>query len=553
MSQSIRGADLLIQCLERHGVEYIFGIPGAKVDALYDALLDSNIKLIVCRHEQNAAFIAAAYGRMSGKPGVVLVTSGPGISNLATGLLTATTEGDPIIAIGAGVPRAMQLKQTHQSADNLQLMAAVTKDRCEVLMVDNIPEIIANAFRRALAPRSGAVFISVPQDIALEQTTLSAPKPCPPLLSGSAPPSRLNEAAALIKQAKMPILFLGMEASRPENTASIRALLSKIPLPVISTYQAAGVVSRDLEPLFAGRVGLFKNQPGDKLLDEADLIITLGFDSVEYDPELWNSANNKALIHLDYIPASISACYAPKVELIGDIASTVAELSELLMKQEQGLRQLPSLVSALRHELLGQIALGAEQKGSPIHPLRFIHDLRQAIDDKVTVISDIGTHHMWLARYFFSYQPHHLLFSNGQQTLGVGLPWAMAACYARPGSQVISISGDGGFLFSAMELETAVREQLCFVHFVWCDGTYNMVAEQQRMKYGRTSGIDFGAINLVQYAQSFGAQGFLLEDADELIPLLKKVQSIKGPVLVQVTMDYSHNASLFSLLHPVIN
>ena len=549
MTQARRGAELLVECLLKHGVEYIWGIPGAKIDAIFDALLDSPIKLILCRHEQNAAFIASAYGRITGKPGVVLVTSGPGISNLATGLLTATTEGDPVIAIGAGVSRAMKLKQSHQSADNLKLMEAVTKSRTEILMVENIPEVIDNAFRSAVAPRSGAVFLSIPQDVTLEHTSLTAFDIAPPMLHGPAPALYIEEAATLIKQANNPVLFLGLEASRPENAAQIRELLSKTKLPTIGTYQAAGVVSRDLEECFVGRVGLFKNQPGDVLLDGADLIITVGYDPVEYDPEIWNTKQHKNIIHIDYNPADIHAAYIPRMELIGQIASTLHELGRLI-PVEKSKQHLPPLVTSLRQELLAKIAQGKTKSGELIHPLRFIHDLQQTIDDSVTVVSDIGTHHMWLARYFFSYNPHHLLFSNGQQTLGVGLPWAMAACYARPGTKVISISGDGGFLFSAMELETAVREKLHFVHFVWCDGSYNMVEEQQLLKYGRSSAVHFGAVDIVKYAESFGAHGFLIRHSDELIPLLHKAMALEGPVLVQVNMDYSDNPQLFETLHP---
>lgn len=549
MTQLRRGADLLVECLVKQGVDYIWGIPGAKVDAIYDALLDSPIKLVLCRHEQNAAFIASAYGRLTGKPGVVLVTSGPGVSNLATGLLTATTEGDPVIAIGAGVARAMKLKESHQSADNLKLMEAVTKARSEVLMVESIPEIIANAFRTALAPRSGAVFISIPQDVALEHTDLVPPAPVPPVLRGPAPLVCIKEALSLLMQAKNPVLFLGMEASKEENSKVLRKLLKHIPLPTIGTYQAAGVVSRELEHCFVGRVGLFNNQPGDALLASADLVITVGYDPVEYDPEIWNAAQGKKIIHIDYNPTDIHSCYAPDLELIGQISDTVHELYELL-SLEQKHYELPPMVVRLRQELLAKIASGKTQTGSLMHPLRFIHDLRQSIDDRVTVISDIGTHHMWLARYFFSYNPHHLLFSNGQQTLGVGLPWAMAACYARPGTTVISISGDGGFLFSAMELETAVREKLHFVHFVWCDGAYNMVEEQQQMKYGRTSAVRFGAVDIVKYAESFGAHGFLIQQPDELIPVLQQAMQLDGPVLVQIHMDYSHNPQLFATVHP---
>jgi acetolactate synthase I/II/III large subunit len=544
------GAKLLVACLVKHGVQYIFGIPGAKIDSVFDALLDSPIKVIVCRHEQNAAFMAAAYGRLTGTPGVVLVTSGPGVSNLATGLLTATTEGDPMIAIGGNVPRSMKLKESHQSTDNIKLTEAVTKARMEVLAAENIPEVVENAFRLATEPRRGAVFLSFPQDVLLEETLIQAAGPVAQIQRAHAALTVINQIAELINNAKCPALLLGMEASRPENTAAIRQLLQTTPLATVGTYQAAGVVSRELVDCFVGRVGLFKNQPGDKLLDAADVVITVGYDPVEYDPEIWNIAGNKKIIHIDYKPVDIHHAYSPVVEAVGDIAANIKHLIPLLKIKKQITHT--QLIKDLQQELQIKIASGAQYTEKLIHPLRFIHDLRQTIDDNAFVISDIGTHYMWLSRYFFSYQPHHLLFSNGQQTLGVALPWAMATHFVHPNSKIISISGDGGFLFSAMELETAVREKINFIHCVWCDGTYNMVQEQQLMKYKRDSAVHFGSVDIVKFAESFGAQGFRVNHSNELAPLLKQALTLSGPVLIEIPIDYSDNAELFKTVEPNI-
>jgi acetolactate synthase-1/2/3 large subunit len=544
MATKQKGAQLLIECLVKHNVKYIFGIPGAKIDAAFDALLDSPIKLIICRHEQNAAFMAAAYGRLTGQPGVVLVTSGPGVSNLATGLLTATTEGDPVIAIGGNVARNMLLKESHQKIDNTKLMAAVTKAQADVVVAENIPEIVQNAFRIATAPRSGAVFISVPQDILTKTTETPSGKISAPILQGSAPRQSIIQTAKMLNEAKQPILLLGLEASRPENAAAVRNLLQQKPMATIGTFQAAGVISRELLECFIGRVGLFKNQPGDALLDAADIVLAIGFDPVEYDPEIWNIKQKKKIISFDYNPVNIHNAYSPDLEVIGNIALNLEELTPLL-KSRDLVHNIP-LVQKLHQELTDTIAGGAKISGKLMHPLRFIYDLRNNIDDDVIVISDIGTHHMWLAHYFLCFSPHHLLFSNGQQTLGVALPWAIATNFARPGKQVISISGDGGFLFSSNELETAVREKVHFVHFVWCDGSYDMVKQQQLIKYKRTCGIDFGYVDIVKYAESFGAKGFRINHADDFVGILKTAMKTAGPVLVEVSIDYSENAKLFS-------
>lgn len=544
MTDELTGAQLVVECLKAHGVEYVFGIPGAKIDAVFDALADRDgPRLIVCRHEQNATFMAACIGRLTGRPGVVLVTSGPGVSNLATGLVTATTEGDPVVALGGAVPRPMRLKATHQSMDNVSFARPITKSSVEATVPEAIPEIIANAFRVAAAPRQGGAFISLPQDLLAERV----PRPdwrtydAAPL--GPAPGDAIDEAASRLERAKHPVLLLGMEASKPQNTTAIRELLNAFPVATIETYEAAGVLSRELAELFVGRVGLFRNQPGDKLLASADLVVTVGFDPVEYDPETWNAENQLEIFHIDDTPTAVGRRYHPQLELRGDIAATIEAIRQAVAPRDDVPNR--TRVDELRKELVAGLEQSLTYPSTPVHPLRFIRDLQTAIDDNTTVISDVGSHYMWLARHLYSYQPRHLLFSNGQQTLGVALPWAIATTLARPNEKVISISGDGGFLFSAMELETAVRERCHFVHFVWRDGTYNMVAAQEMMKYGRTSGVDLGRIDLVKFAESFGAKGFAVETADDVIPALEEAQASDGPVLIDIPIDYRDNAKLF--------
>lgn len=545
----MNGAQLFAKCLVKQEVEYIFGIPGAKIDALFDALLDTPIKIILCHHEQNAVFMAAAYGRITGKPGVVLVTSGPGVSNLITGLLTATTEGDPVVAIGGSVPRSMKLKESHQNTDNLKLTEAATKISFEVIMVENIPEVIHNAFRIAASPRAGATFISMPEDVLKEKTHSKPHRKIPPIVYGSASMTTIQQAAAIIQKAKKPVVLLGLEASRPGNTQAIRGFLKKMHLPVVTTYQGSGVIPRELLDCFGGRVGIFKNQPGDALLDAADLVVTIGYSPVEYGSELWNSQMRpKQLIHIDYEPANIRTTYLPCLELLGDIKTNIQHLAvELpIRKQVANIQQIKEWQQSLKDK----VHHDAKLKNPMIHPLRFIADLSAVVTDETMIISDIGTHYIWLARYFYNYRPRHLLFSNGQQALGVALPWAIAAKLARPKSKVISISGDGGFLYSAMELETAVRKRLSFIHCIWCDQSYDMVRQQQLLKYHRESAVRFGKIDYVLLAQSFGAHAFRIKAPNQLLPTLKKAHKLKGPVILEIPIDYSHNRSLFKKVNP---
>ncbi len=544
----MNGAQLLVKNLEAQGVEYVFGIPGAKIDPVFNALLDSKIKTVVCRHEQNAAFIAGGLGRITGKAGVVLVTSGPGCSNLVTGLATANTEGDPIVAMGGSVPVAERLKQTHQSMDTVSMMRPVTKYAVEVDSPEAISEAVAAAFRAAESGRPGATFLSLPKDVMKAGATgaVLTPARCPAL--GPASAEAIADAARLIEAAERPVVVLGMLASQPEATNAIRALLVQKKLAIASTYQAAGIVPRENIDCFAGRIGLFHNQPADRLLDAADLVLTIGFDPVEYDPALWNAGKTRKLIHLDCVPADPDRNYRPDLELLGDIPATLWALAPLLKSRARPAQaDLLAEIAGERARFAGE---AAKHTGMPVHPMRLVHVLQECLDQDATLCSDMGSFHIWMARHMLVHRPRQILISNGQQTLGVALPWAIAACLAEPTRKVISVSGDGGFLFSAVELETAVRLKCNFVHIVWIDGSYDMVRFQEMAAYGRESGVRFGPVDVVKFAESMGAKGFQVGSIDELEPTLKKAMAMDGPVLIGVPVDYRDNQGLMAAMHP---
>ena len=543
------GADVLVKSLEAQGVEYVFGIPGAKIDKVFDTLLDSRIKTVVCRHEQNAAFIAGGIGRMTGKAGVTLVTSGPGCSNLVTGLATANSEGDPIVAIGGAVPTANRLKQIHQSMDTVSLFRPITKLSVEIDSPAAVSEVVANAFRAAESGRPGAAFISAPQDIMTGPADGEVLTPISPEMLGPADADAIASAAALVNDAERPVLLLGLLASQPRAAEAVRALLGKTRLPVVCTYQGAGVVPREMFDGFGGRVGLFHNQPADRLLDAADVVVTVGYNPVEYEPTLWNKGRKRHLVHIDAVGADIDKDYRPQVELTGDVAATLRALAAQVGRITAG---------ADTTKLLGEIARdrrrfaedAAALKGTPIHPMRLAHELQGVLSDDMTLCLDMGSFHIWLARHLYSFRARQVLITNGQQTLGVALPWAIAACLVRPGDKVMSVSGDGGFLFSAAELETAVRLKCNLVHLVWIDGTYDMVRFQEMSKYGRASGVDFGPVDVVRFAEAFGARGLRIERPDEIAPTLRTALEMQGPVLVGVPVDYRDNVRLMEIVHP---
>ncbi|MBD0407285.1 acetolactate synthase AlsS [Bacillus siamensis] len=544
-----RGAELVVDCLVEQGVTHVFGIPGAKIDAVFDALKDKGPELVLCRHEQNAAFMAAAVGRLTGKPGVCLVTSGPGASNLATGLLTANTEGDPVVALAGNVIRADRLKRTHQSLDNAALFQPITKYSVEVQETGNIPEAVTNAFRAASAGQAGAAFVSFPQDVVNEITNVKNVRSVPTPKQGPAPESAVSAAIAKIQTAKLPVLLVGMKGGRPEAVKQIRKLLAKTKLPFVETYQGAGTLSRELEDQYFGRIGLFRNQPGDLLLEQADVVLTIGYDPIEYDPKFWNVNGDRAIIHLDEIQADIDHAYQPELELLGDIAATVKQIEHDAVTFDMGSRE-QEVLSELKQMLTDSEKAPSDHKSDRVHPLQIVQELRSAIADDVTVTCDIGSHAIWMSRYFRAYEPLKLMISNGMQTLGVALPWAIAATLVNPGEKVVSVSGDGGFLFSAMELETAVRLKAPIVHLVWNDSTYDMVAFQQMKKYNRTSCVDFGNIDIVKYAESFGATGLRVESPEQLADVLQKGLNTEGPVIIDIPVDYSDNVHLSSDMLP---
>ena len=546
------GADLIVDSLINHDVEYIFGIPGAKIDRVFDTLEDKGPKLIVARHEQNAAFMAQGIGRMTGNPGVVITTSGPGVSNLATGLVTATDEGDPVLAISGQVKRSDLLKRSHQSMKNVAMMEPVTKYAVEVNDPNTLSETIANAYREAKSGKPGASFVSIPQDVTDSLVSVKAIKPLTDPKLGSASVDDINYLAQAIRNAQLPVLLLGNGASTSKVTQAIRQLLTAVKLPVVETFQGAGIVSRELEEdTFFGRVGLFRNQPGDMLLKKADLVIAIGYDPIEYEARNWNAEISARIIVIDVAQAEIDTYFQPERELIGDIADTI----QLLLPAINGY-SLPKTSVAylqnLKKNVVEDVKFDRKTKDGLVHPLDVIDVLQNNTTDDMTVTVDVGSHYIWTARYFKSYEPRHLLFSNGMQTLGVALPWAISAALIRPNTTIISISGDGGFLFSAQELETAVRFQLPIIHLIWNDGKYNMVEFQEEMKYGRSSGVDFGPVDFVKYAESFGARGYRVDGKESFEQTLKQVlEEVKhGPILIDIPIDYKDNIKLGETILP---
>ena len=543
----MNGAEFIVKTLEAHGVTHVFGIPGAKVDSMFIALLDSPIELVLCRHEQNAAFMAQAVGRITGTVGVCLATSGPGVTNLITGLATASTEGDPVLAIGGEVPVDERYKKCHQSLDAISLMEPVTRYAKTVLSTHQLPEVLGNAIRAAEHGRRGASFLGLPRDIGLEEISGYEPSSLwgKPLQIGSAPTSLVKEAMEKIRGLKRPFLLLGLQTSDPSYSEALIRFVRKSGIPYASTFQAAG---RWVAPnQYVGRLGLFRNQPADRLLDASDGVICIGFDPVEYDAAIWNTDNSRLLVNVDVEASDQDRAFQPKYELIGDLADTLHLLSE--EEPPSIAPDFQTLSKAEAEELAATAAEGAAQAGMPLHPLRVIHELHQVITPDTTVALDVGSHYIWMNRYMPAEHARQVLVSNGQQTLGVALPWAIATTLVRKDQPVIAVCGDGGFLFTATELETAVRVGSKFVVLIWDSHSYNMVEFQEQNHYGRVSGIKLGHYDVVKFAESFGCKGYAITEEDQLAEVLKDALNQSVPALIQIPIDYKDNIMLMQQVH----
>lgn len=545
---SKKGSEIIVSSLENHNVPFIFGIPGAKIDGVFDTLEDHGPQLILARHEQNAAFMAQAIGRLTGEPGVVIATSGPGASNLATGLVTATAEGDPVLALAGQVKRSDLSKLTHQSMDNAALFAPITKYSSEIQDPETLSENIANAFRIAKTAKKGASFLSIPQDVTDGEVQGEAIKPLSAPILGAASEEDIADLTKRIRDAKLPTLLVGMRASGKKETAAIRKLVEKTGLPVVETFQGAGIISRELENHFFGRVGLFRNQPGDMLLKRSDLVLAIGYDPIEYEARNWNAEKDARIVVIDEVPMEIDQYMQPEAELIGSIAKTIEKLSDSINSYQLS-TDADHYLSTLQDKLTNGRHKSETAEGR-VHPLEVIDTLQQNVTDEMTVTVDVGSHYIWMARHFRSYEPRHLLFSNGMQTLGVALPWAISSALVRPNTQIFSVSGDGGFLFSAQELETAVRLKQKIIHLIWNDGSYNMVEFQEEMKYDRSSGVHFGPVDFVKYAEAFGAKGLRATSKAELETAIQEGLATEGPVIIDIPIDYSDNKELGKTILP---
>jgi acetolactate synthase I/II/III large subunit len=530
-------AQLLVRCLENEGVRYVFGIPGEETLDLNAALEDSEkIQFVLTRHEQAAAFMADVYGRLSSFPGVCLATLGPGATNLLTGVADAQLDRAPLVAITgqAGLERVHL--ESHQYIDVVQMFTPVTKWSTRISVPESVPEVVRKAFRLARIEKPGATHIELPEDVAKEEVR-SVPLEVRRTSYPQAQQEAIERAADIISSAKSPVILAGNGVTRRNavgnpTVESLRRFVQRSQVWATHTYMAKGV----LDPLGQHSlpvVGL--QRPGAdlanvKLLADADVVIAVGYDLVEWAPVLWNPKRDKAVVHIDSTAAEIDGHYQPSIEVIGELDESLKALTALV--KPRGDR---SWVKAS-----GQTKLAKDISG-PLPPFAVIADLREALGPDDIVVSDVGAHKVWLARLFPTERPNTVVISNGLASMGIGLPGAIAAKLVHPERKVVAFCGDGGFLMNVQELETAKRLGTAIVVVVLVDGRLGIIDVNEQRQFGRTFGTDFGNPDFVQLAQAFGIPGYAVESAKDLLPTLRHALDLGGPALVVVPWDNAAN------------
>jgi len=537
----MKASDLIVQCLENEGVRYVFGLPGEEIMDILDSLLDSPITFIPTRHEQGAAFMADAYGRLTGRAGVCLSTLGPGATNLATGVADANLDRAPLVAITGQAGRDRVHKESHQHVDIVEHFRPLTTWNTHVETAAVIPEVIRKAFKLAESEKPGACHIEVPEDVAgeaAEGTPLSTERTRRPSPDRPA----LQTAARLIEGASFPLIFAGNGVARGEASRELRELARSHGIPVVHTFMAKGTMPYDDE-LCLLSAGLQARDYISCGFDKADLIIAIGYDPVEYAPKFWNPDRKKPIIHIDFTPAEVDGFYQPAVEVVADVRETLELLNSLVKGQKD-----PTPYRTLRSVILEQLEEGAADDTFPLKPQRILRDLRTQMARDDILISDVGTHKLWIARTYPAYEPNTVLISNGFAAMGFALPAAVSAKLVHPERKVVAVSGDGGFLMNCQELETARRLGLAIVNVIFRDGGYNLIQWKQQTHHGRESGVTFGNPDFVELARAFGAKGYRVESARQLSPILADALAQPGPSIIDVPVDYGENAKLTARL-----
>jgi acetolactate synthase I/II/III large subunit len=539
----LKASDLFVKCLEEEGIEYIFGIPGEEnADFMMSLEKSDKIKFILCRHEQGAAFMAEVYGRLTGTPAGCLGTLGPGATNLITGVADANMDRAPMLVLtGQGSSQRLH-KESHQVMDVVGMFEPVTKWARQILNENTIPEIVRKGIRLARSEKPGAVLIELPEDIAKRD---SSKQPIPPIRYRRpvGDEKAVDRAWQAIKNAKRPVILAGNGCVRKRASKQLRMFAETTGIGVISTFMAKGCVDMDSDHCLY-TIGLQAKDYAYLAIAAADVIITLGFDMVEYHPSLWNPDGDKLIVHADFQPAEIDEHYHPEFEIIGDLAHALWMLNERVAEDGNGDWDL-SYQARARKDMWAVITDHKDDTGEgPVRPQKVLWDVRQAMDADGILLSDVGAHKMWIARHYQCHEPNTCLIPNGFCSMGFALPGAVAAALLHPDRHILSICGDAGFMMNVQEMETAKRLNCNLTVMVWEDRMYGLIAWKQMNEFGRHTDLSFNNPDWMQLASAFQWRGHQVARAADLRDTLSVALAESGPSLIVVPIDYRENQIL---------
>jgi acetolactate synthase-1/2/3 large subunit len=541
----MNAAMLLVRCLEHEGVRFIFGVPGEETLELTDALLDARIQVVATRHEQAAAFMADVYGRLSGEAGVCFSTLGPGATNLLTGVADAYLDHAPLVTITGQASLNRRHKESHQYIDAIAMFKPVTKWNASIPRADVIPEAVRKAFKIAQTEKPGATHLELPEDVAEQSIAdedalrpLAVQAPVMPEPS----PSQVQRAVRAISGAKRPVILAGNGVIRRNASEVVRSFARAFQIPVLQTFMAKGVLP-DSDPLSLHTLGLIARDYAAVVMEQADVVLAIGYDFVEYAPCFWNPRRDKHIVHVDGLPAEVDAHYIVDVGELGDLRLSLPLIQKQLSSSS------PSFDSSWARRARKTVTDGfeAELAGPPSWPMRpqhIMHELRAVLRHDDVVVCDVGAHKLWMARMFPCETPNSCIVSNGFAAMGIAVPGAIAAKLLYPQRRVVAVTGDGGFMMNSQELETAVRLKLPLVILIWRDNGYGVIRWKQQVRFGRTSSVDFGNPDFVRYAESFGAAGYRVTAPTELRPILEQALQLDVPAVIDCPVDDGENLRL---------
>ena len=536
----MKAAELFVKCLENEKVEYIFGIPGEENIDVMDALLDSPIKFVTTHHEQGAAFMADVYGRLTGRAGVCMATLGPGATNLITGVADANMDRAPVVAIAGQGATTRLHKESHQILDLVSMFQPITKYSAQILDPAIVPEIVRKAFKVAQTEKPGATFIDFPENVA-EMKVDKVPIKVQTAYTSEAPTRKIEAAAALISGAKAPVILAGNGVIRQGAAQALVTFAEALGIPVANTFMAKGVIPFSNE-LSLGTIGLKARDLPWFAFEKTDVVVCVGYDMVEYHPDVWNPEGDKTIVHIDALPAEVDEHYIVAVGVLGDIASSLRALAALAKPQAE------TPFKAVRKALEADRAEHAKDTGFPIKPQKIVWDLREVLGADDIAISDVGAHKMWMSRMYRAERPNTCIISNGFAAMGIAVPGAIAAKLAYPDRKVVAVTGDAGFMMNSQEIETALRMKTPIVVLIWNDSEYGLITWHQLRHFGRPSHIAFKNPDFVKYAESFGAKGYRIERSEDLLPTLERAIADDTVVIIDCPVDYAENMKLTARL-----